>query len=232
MKTGSSTSPVNEEIFCSLESREDCSESYSIDMWRTVGQENWKEADLKDRVRKIFRTNNPVCCFFCVSPMSHLQVDKVSWILDVCQEENVFCALVWTDMFRKNRWNKTSETLGNALDSYTKEGQSLGKYLFVQDKPYAANIKIYCNNQTNHPVALLCSVNSIEYVFDDKSSEKRIEKPCGVSELILTLMDILPGYILKPLCLLMSNNQSFWDYVESQMKNPWNKSFREKYITS
>ena len=194
--------------------------SYTVTFWSIVGKEEWSESDVEKSIIDISNKNAPVFLLFCAAPTNHLYQKKVQWILKICIEKNIFCAFIRTNMFAAVRNSTTLTVFEKVLSAEKIDGEDLMKRTQKNTSSGCEDIQIYYNKKTNQPVALMCSVNSIELKRNDQ-----LINPCGLFEFMLTMFDLLSDPSLNQTIYVMLKNRPFWEYVEQIFAKQWQEAF-------
>jgi hypothetical protein len=72
-------------------------------MWNTLGIESWNQNDARTYIKSLIEQTEPLCMIYCASPGSFALLDYVAWIVDESYRGNIFCALVWTNMWAEEK---------------------------------------------------------------------------------------------------------------------------------
>ena len=139
---------------------------YKTIFWDLPGIESWNENDVRNRINNLIKTTNPLCMIYCASPGSFAKLKHVEWLVSQCAHQNIFCALVCTNM-----WANRNRLV------------VLNEFKNILQKVHPT-IQPFEDNQITHfaHFGLCTMVNSVAYVDDDIDVRK---DPSGVEELIL-----------------------------------------------
>ncbi|CAF2926195.1 unnamed protein product, partial [Rotaria sp. Silwood2] len=129
---------------------------HTVTFWCTVGLDPWTKDSVKSYIHDIVQYHAPIFLLFCASPITFVEKEHLSWLIESCIEENIFCALVCTDIYAQTRRNTTSQTFKDILQRWSANGCSLIPITIDSAKPYASSITLFNHSKTNQPMALTC----------------------------------------------------------------------------
>ncbi len=162
----------------------------AIHFWDTPGIESWNERDVQIYVDSITKKALPICMLFCASPGSFANLNHLQWLVERCVRENIFCALICTNMYSSNQRAAVMQDFKKVLQT------------FGQEK-YDANTKITYFGQA----ALSTMVNSVHYTDSTLNISK---EPFGVDELIYAILTSLTDEKVEGWINAILENRSFW----------------------
>lgn len=173
---------------------------YKYNFWDTPGFESWEKDNIKPKMKEIVEKpdSKPLCMIFCASPGTFVNVNQLEWLLHKCINRwHIFCALVCT-----NKHAGTKKSRQAVLDEYNR---LLSK--FVTEPPRVENDITFYGN-----VALCAAVNSTTFEDDDRELAAS-----GVNELIYGIMQSLVDEQVLNWCLLVLENQGFWNDCQQKV---------------
>lgn len=174
--------------------------THVTNIWDTPGIESWNEDDVRDYMKSLIKETQPLCMIYCASPGSFAQLNHVQWLVSECHHQNIFCALVCTNMWAgRNRQELVNEfcrilSIVHPRIISTKED----------------NITYY------DKVALVTMVNSKDYIDVDFDVQK---PPSGVEELIFGIGKSLQRDLMFAWFKSVSKNKPFWSTMSSKINN-------------
>ncbi|CAF3550379.1 unnamed protein product [Rotaria socialis] len=174
--------------------------THETNFWDTPGIESWNENDVRVYMASLIEKTHPLCMIYCASPGSFAILEHVAWMVSECHRNNIFCALVCTNMWMgRNRQN--------VVDEFCK----LLNTLYPQVTPTKEDGIIYYDR-----IALVTMVNSTEHVDKDFGVAK---PPLGVDELIFGIAKCLKRDFMIAWFRTVSENKSFWTTMSSKLSN-------------
>jgi len=168
--------------------------------WDTPGIESWNENDIHNYMNSLIEKSQPICMIYCASPGSFALLDHLVWIVSECQEKNIFCALVCTNMWAGRNRQEIINELCKILNR-----------VHPEIKPNQEDGIIYYNR-----IALVTMVNSIEYIDEDFGIKK---PPSGVDELIFGISKCLEREFMFSWLRTVSHNKSFLSKMSSKLSD-------------
>ena len=171
---------------------------YSITIYDTPGIESWTEEHVRTYFSNIMKESKPLCMIYCASPGSFARLDHLQWVVNICIQSNIFCALVCTNKYSggTDKRNQVLKEFDSLLTDY---------HTITRNEN---NIKYYNN------IALCTSVNSIIYEDKELNIKKDIE---GINELIFGILISLKDDRIAAWCYTIADNQSFWTTMQEQI---------------
>jgi hypothetical protein len=168
--------------------------------WDTPGIESWNEDDVHNYMSSLIEKSQPICMIYCASPGSFALLDHLNWIVSECQQKNIFCALVCTNMWAGSNRQIVINELCKVLSN-----------VYPQIEPTKEDGIIYYDR-----VALVTMVNSTEYIDEDFGVRK---PPSGVDELIFGIGKCLERDFMFAWLRTVSHNKSFWTKMSSKLSD-------------
>ena len=169
-------------------------------IWDTPGIESWEENQVRRYMNKLIQQTQPLCMIYCASPGSFAVLDHVVWLLSECHRQNIFCALVCTNMWSGRNRREIVEELCQLLNVvHPNVTPSIEENITYYDR-----------------VALVTMVNSEEYV--DRDAEVR-KPPSGVEELIFGIAKCLNRELMFAWFGSVAHNTSFWSKMSSRLSD-------------
>ncbi len=175
---------------------------YKYTFWDTPGFESWDKNDIKSKVKEIIDKpeKKPLCMIFCASPSTFVEPEQLNWLLNLCiNKRHIFCALVCTKKYGGQP--KDCDAVLKAFNAL------LSKYANNEAPRVENDISFYGN------IGLCAAVNSEPYV----SVNNQVLPPCGVNELIHGIMSSLVDEEVINWCMLVLENQGFWEGFGEKM---------------
>ncbi|CAF4559709.1 unnamed protein product [Rotaria sp. Silwood1] len=146
------------EVSCFVKTDQRKGLPHTVTFWSTVGLEPWTKDAVKSYVHDIVQIHAPIFLLFCASPITVIEKDHLSWLIESCIEENIFCALVHTNIYARARRNITVQTFKDVLQHWSANGCSLIPTASDSTKPYASSVTSYNHSETKQPMALVCQL--------------------------------------------------------------------------
>ena len=174
--------------------------THETNIWDTPGIESWNEDDVRAYMRSLIEETQPLCMIYCASPGSFAQLNHVQWLVSECHRQNIFCALVCTNMWTgRNRQEIVNEFCRILNIVHPKIISTKEDNIIYYDK-----------------VALVTMVNSKDYVDVDFDVQK---PPTGVEELIFGIGKSLQRDLMFAWFKSVSKNKPFWSTMSSKINN-------------
>jgi len=143
---------------------------YQIFFCDTPGVESWTNS--KEYFKELIKGTTPICLIYCASPGSFASLHQLGQLVSYCVSENIFCALVCTNMWSGNNRTNLINEFRKLASEHARETASDG-YVYYYDS------------------SILCAmVNSERYVDEEMGIDKPAE---GVDELISAITGSLNG---------------------------------------
>ncbi|CAF4416606.1 unnamed protein product [Rotaria socialis] len=193
--TDDSLDSVTRETVCYADVGYCGGEQYKINFWDTKGFENWSPQDIRLYVNKIVKRASPICLLFCAAPGTYACLPQLKEILQQCIKENIFFALICTNMWSHKDRDKVIEDFKNTVASVSVE---------CNKKPVPGS-GMYKDITFFGDVGLCTKVNSVEYVDEDLKVRKL---PCGIQELVEAILDSLTDEKMRNVCERVKNNRN------------------------
>ncbi|UJR12378.1 hypothetical protein I4U23_016555 [Adineta vaga] len=182
---------------------------YQTIFWDLPGIESWHENDVRDHFNKLIKITKPLCMIYCASPGSFAKLKHVEWLVSECANQNIFCALVCTNMWA----NRNREVV-------VKEFKNILQKVHSSIQPIQENKIIYFNN-----FGLCTMVNSETFIDDDMNIRK---EPSGVNELILGIAKSLKQEERFAWFHVVDREESFWSQMILQSNDSLNIPIKEE----
>jgi ribosome biogenesis GTPase A len=180
---------------------------FRINFYDTPGIESWIDQNGQAKMLDYIRETDPVCLIYCASPGSYANLDQLEFVLKYCHENQIFCALVCTNM-----WAGDGGARNGVLKDFEKELAFFGarvKKQFEQQHDQSLHEVIHFGDG-----ALCTMVNSKEYRNKDFSN---IIKPVqGIDELIHSIMEKLDDKKIRGWCHAVLYRRSYWEKIEQK----------------
>jgi predicted GTPase len=173
---------------------------HRITFWDVPGIESWNETDVRDHMMKLIVATKPLCLIYCASPGSFTKLEHIEWLASECAIQNIFCALVCTNMWA----GRTRQVILN-------EFRNILQKVHQNVQPIEADKIIYFGR-----FALCTMVNSEAYIDDGIGIRK---DPSGINELILGIAKSLDQENRFAWFRVVAQNQSFWSQMSFQLND-------------
>ncbi|CAF4799650.1 unnamed protein product [Rotaria sp. Silwood1] len=139
--------------------------SYRTIFWDTPGIESWHELDVRRHITSLIEHTHPICMIYCASPGSFAKLEQVKWLLLECHRQNIFSAVVCTNMWAGRNRRELVNELCEIIQS-----------VHPTIEPREEDGVIYFDR-----VTLCMMVNSETYIDEEFDLTK---SPSGINELI------------------------------------------------
>ncbi|CAF1587814.1 unnamed protein product, partial [Didymodactylos carnosus] len=179
--------------------------TYQVNFW---GIDSWSEYEVKLSLKQLIQTKNPICLIYCASPDSYANLTRLEWLIEGCIEEDLFCALICTNMWMSIKRSDVINDFKILLTS---------KENFQQTKEEDGII--YYGDK-----ALITMVNSENYM-DEASGIN--EMACGINELIYGILSSLKDVKLLGWLYTIAENETFWLLMKNRINNLFNKTYED-----
>ena len=170
---------------------------YRTTFWDMPGVDSWNETEVRTRVKELIDKIQPICMIYCASPGSFAKLQHIEWLLSVCAEKQIFCALVCTNMWASSRRQVV-------LKEFCEIFRKVHQHVF----PVQREKIIYYGDY-----GLCTMVNSELYADEDIGIRKEAE---GVDELISAIAKSLSEKNRHAWLHVVHNNQSVWSKINSE----------------
>lgn len=197
-KSNTSLNPVTEQVekYSSIYSNGQISHETII--WDTPGIESWNKNDIYSYIGSLIGQTRPLCMIYCASPGSFARLDHLTWLVQECHRQRIFCAFVCTNMWSGRNRKLVVDEFCRILD-----------LVHPTVKPIEEDNIIYYDK-----VALVTMVNSQEFYDEDLNVRKA---PSGVEQLIFGIAKSLDRELMFAWFRTVAQNQSFWTKMSSKL---------------
>lgn len=174
---------------------------FVVNFWDSPGIESWEKNEMQAHIAQLIQDTNPICMIYCVSPGSFARLDQIDWIVQTCWENNIFCALVCTNMWANSKRYVVKKELMDIFSQYESSSS---------DNAGLNDVVRFGKS------GLVALVNSTRYVDKELGIDKCEQ---GVNELIIAVAEGLEDEKLLGWLYTIANNESVWTSMREKLNS-------------
>ena len=180
---------------------------FRITFYDTPGIESWTNEGGKMTMHDFIKETDPVCMIYCASPGCFASLAQLHSILQYCRENEIFCALVCTNMWSGNQRSTVINEFHRQLAFF---GQQIDRTFNQTHPPSPHRLSFFGQG------ALCTMVNSFPY-SDQELFGDEVKPVRGVDELIQGIMEVLDHEKLLGWCYAVLERRTFWQKISQNV---------------